>query len=131
MWPRSSAQMISGQTSRGAEDRLDQSVRPGTDRTSPRPAGPAGSPGDAAAGPPAHREGFTGPASEFSGFITIQPDERTNSVVVSGTLDDLRLIKGIVDKIDVLLAQVSIQVVIAEVTLSDTQDHERHHRRST
>jgi general secretion pathway protein D len=40
--------------------------------------------------------------------------------VVSGTFDDIRLIKGIVDKIDVLLAQVSIQVVIAEVTLSDT-----------
>jgi general secretion pathway protein D len=39
--------------------------------------------------------------------------------VVSGTVDDIRLIREIVDKVDVLLAQVSIQVVIAEVTLSD------------
>jgi general secretion pathway protein D len=62
-------------------------------------------------------------SSEFSTFVTVQPDERTNSIVVSGTVDDIRLIKGIVDKIDVLLAQVSIQVVIAEVTLSDSDDN--------
>ena len=61
-------------------------------------------------------------SSEFSTIITVQADERTNSVVVSGTLDDLRLIKEIVNKIDVLLAQVSIQVVIAEVTLDDSDD---------
>ena len=34
----------------------------------------------------------------------------------------MRLIKDIVDKIDVLLAQVSIEVVIAEVTLDDSDD---------
>jgi len=62
-------------------------------------------------------------SSEFSSYITVQPDERTNSVVVSGTVDDIRLIKEIVEKIDVLLAQVVIQVVIAEVTLSDTDQN--------
>lgn len=58
-------------------------------------------------------------STEFSSLVTIQPDERTNSVVVSGTVGDIRLIKSIVEKIDVLLAQVRIEVVIAEVTLSD------------
>ena len=43
--------------------------------------------------------------------------------MVSGTAADISLIKGIVEKIDVLLAQVSIQVVIAEVTLSDTDQN--------
>jgi general secretion pathway protein D len=61
-------------------------------------------------------------STEFSSLVTIQPDERTNSVVVSGTVGDIRLIKSIVEKIDVLLAQVRIEVVIAEVTLSDTSN---------
>lgn len=61
-----------------------------------------------------------GTTSDFSSLITVLADDRSNSVVVSGTVDDIRLIREIVDKVDVLLAQVSIQVVIAEVTLSDT-----------
>jgi general secretion pathway protein D len=61
-------------------------------------------------------------STEFSSLVTIQPDERTNSVVVSGTIGDIRLIKSIVEKIDVLLAQVRIEVVIAEVTLSNTSN---------
>jgi general secretion pathway protein D len=61
-------------------------------------------------------------STEFSSIVTIEPDERTNSVVVSGTVGDIRLIKSIVDKIDILLAQVRIEVVIAEVTLSDTSN---------
>lgn len=58
--------------------------------------------------------------SDFSNLLTILPDDRSNSIVVSGTVDDVRLIRQVVDKIDVLLAQVSIQVVIAEVTLTDS-----------
>jgi general secretion pathway protein D len=59
-------------------------------------------------------------ASDFSSLITVLADDRSNSIVVSGTVDDIRLIREIVDKVDVLLAQVSIQVIIAEVTLTDT-----------
>jgi general secretion pathway protein D len=58
-------------------------------------------------------------SSEFSQLVTVLPDERSNAVVVSGTVEDIRLIKELIDKIDVLLAQVRIEVVIAEVTLSD------------
>ena len=58
-------------------------------------------------------------SSEFSQLVTILPDERSNAVVVSGTVEDIRLIKELIDKIDVLLAQVRIEVVIAEVTLTD------------
>ncbi|MBA4137902.1 MAG: type II secretory pathway, component PulD [Opitutus sp.] len=59
------------------------------------------------------------PSNQFSTLLTILPEERSNSIVVSGTVDDIRLIHELVDKIDVLLAQVRIEVVIAEVTLSD------------
>lgn len=63
---------------------------------------------------------LTANSSEFSQLVTILPDERSNAVVVSGTVEDIRLIKELIDKIDVLLAQVRIEVVIAEVTLSDS-----------
>ncbi len=59
------------------------------------------------------------PSNQFSEVLTILPEERSNSIVVSGTVDDLRLIEDLVAKIDVLLAQVRIEVVIAEVTLGD------------
>lgn len=57
--------------------------------------------------------------NQFSSLLTILPEERSNSIVVSGTVDDIRLINDLVAKIDILLAQVRIEVVIAEVTLSD------------
>ncbi len=59
-------------------------------------------------------------ATQFSTLLTVASDDRSNAVVVSGTVDDIRLIRELVDKIDIVLAQVRIEVVIAEVTLSDT-----------
>jgi len=58
-------------------------------------------------------------SSQFSSLVTIISDDRSNAVVVNGTVDDIRLIRDLVDKIDIVLAQVRIEVVIAEVTLSD------------
>ena len=59
-------------------------------------------------------------SSQFSTLVTVLPDVRTNSIVVSGTATDIAMVRSIIDKLDILLAQVSIQVVIAEVTLTDT-----------
>ncbi|RFC50648.1 MAG: general secretion pathway protein D [Verrucomicrobia bacterium] len=58
--------------------------------------------------------------TNFSALVTILADDRSNAVVVSGTVDDIRLIRDLVDKIDIVLAQVRIEVIIAEVTLTDT-----------
>ncbi|MBE2213804.1 MAG: hypothetical protein IAE82_08030 [Opitutaceae bacterium] len=55
--------------------------------------------------------------SQFSEMMTIIADTRTNAVIVSGTNNDLGLIKGVIGQLDILLAQVRIEVVIAEVTL--------------
>jgi general secretion pathway protein D len=83
---------------------------------------PAGQP--AAPNPPAAVDaaslGMVEGTNEFSSLITILPDERSNAVVVSGTVDDIRLIRDLVDKLDIVLAQVRIEIVIAEVTLSDS-----------
>ncbi|HEY1764487.1 MAG TPA: secretin N-terminal domain-containing protein [Opitutaceae bacterium] len=113
--------LISGQNA-AVQKSSSTSVRPG--QIVPQPGQPPiiQPPGVITPSGQVSGEGSLPGSSEFSSFITVQPDERTNSVVVSGTLDDIRLIKDIVGKIDVLLAQVSIQVVIAEVTLDDSDD---------
>jgi len=92
-----------------------------TGQVQPSTPGPAGGPAQVAT--PA----TTAPAiavlgegtTNFSSLVTILADDRSNAVVVSGTVDDIRLIRDLVEKVDILLAQVRIEVVIAEVTLSD------------
>ncbi|WOO40033.1 secretin N-terminal domain-containing protein [Rubellicoccus peritrichatus] len=54
----------------------------------------------------------------FSEFITIVADERSNAIVAYGTKADLDQIESLIDQIDVLLAQVHIEVIIAEVQLN-------------
>jgi general secretion pathway protein D len=56
---------------------------------------------------------------EFSSFVTIQFDERSNALILSGTVDDIRMLRELINKIDVVLPQVLVEVVIAEVTLTD------------
>ena len=88
-------------------------VQPGTNSNTP-----------AAPATPANSTGFNNSANpsttEFSSLLTVASDDRSNAIVVSGTGDDIRLIRELVDKIDVILAQVRIEVVIAEVTLTDS-----------
>jgi general secretion pathway protein D len=56
---------------------------------------------------------------QFSDFLTIVADERANTIVASGTSSDLRFLEKLITDIDVLLAQVRIEVVITEVTLTE------------
>ncbi len=62
-----------------------------------------------------------GASLQFSEYITIVPDERSNSIVTYGTPTDLKQIGDIIRKIDVVLAQVKIDVIVTEVTLTDNQ----------
>jgi len=103
-------QVVSGQNS-AAQKTASQSVRPGDIGTAATPAN---------SGANAATQGGGGGSNEFSSLVTVFPDERSNSIVVSGTLDDIRLMRELVDKIDAVLPQVRIQVIIAEVTLDDT-----------
>lgn len=56
---------------------------------------------------------------QFSDFLTIVPDERANTIVANGTHNDLRYLTQLIDQIDTLLAQVRIEVIIAEVNLRE------------
>jgi general secretion pathway protein D len=60
-------------------------------------------------------------ALQFSNFVGLSADERTNSIVAYGTQSDLRTIKELIDKIDIPLPQVRIEAIITEVTLDEDQ----------
>ncbi len=98
------------------------SVRPG--QPGPQPMQPPGVPvapqptGGAGNSANVENQGST----EFSPFMTVVPDERSNAVVIYGTSDDIRLAREIIDKTDIQLAQVRIEVVIADVTLDDNHE---------
>jgi general secretion pathway protein D len=89
-----------------------------------RPAAPGAAPTPAPATPTAVAsaiESLKGETSnQFSTLLTILPEERSNAIIVSGTEGDIRLINELIAKIDIILAQVRIEVVIAEVSLTDS-----------
>ncbi len=61
------------------------------------------------------------PTLQFSDFVTIVSNERSNSVIVYGTDSDIKQISTLISKIDVVLLQVKIDVIITEVQLTDEQ----------
>ncbi|MEO0510989.1 MAG: secretin N-terminal domain-containing protein [Verrucomicrobiota bacterium] len=63
----------------------------------------------------------TNASLQFSNFVGLSPDERTNSIVAYGTKQDLKTIADLIEKIDIPLPQVLIEAVITEVTLDDDQ----------
>ncbi len=113
-------QLVTGQTN-AAQKTSAQSVRPGQINLPGQPAAPQpAAPQPAVVNSVGPEIASLAGSNEFSTLVTVTYDERSNAVIVSGTGDDIRLIKDLVDKIDIILAQVRIEVIIAEVTLSDT-----------
>ncbi len=92
-------------------------------RTTPRPTArqPGQQPTPAQAAAAAIRG--EGASLQFSDLMTLVADERANTIVVSGTQSDLRFLESLIEEIDIVLAQVRIEVIITEVTLS--QDYVR------
>ncbi|HVM46873.1 MAG TPA: secretin N-terminal domain-containing protein [Candidatus Acidoferrum sp.] len=56
------------------------------------------------------------------GQTKIISDERTNSLLIFASRDDMKVIKDIISKLDVVLAQVLIESAVISVTLSDSRD---------
>lgn len=55
------------------------------------------------------------------GQTKIIADERTNSLLIFASREDMKMIKDIVSKLDVVLAQVLIEAVIVQVSLDDSK----------
>ncbi len=60
-------------------------------------------------------------ALQFSNFVGLSADTRTNSIVAYGTDSDLKSISELIDKIDIPLPQVRIEAIITEVSLDENQ----------
>jgi general secretion pathway protein D len=110
-------------------------------RTAPgaRPGYPAGSiptPGATPAGTPSSgatfsdrlqaiiRRASTSSASgdlQIIGTTKIVSDERMNALLVFASREDMKMIKDIISKLDVVLAQVLIEAIIMEVSLDDSK----------
>lgn len=56
---------------------------------------------------------------QFSNYVTIVADDRSNAIVTYGTRSDISQVENLVEEIDVQLPQVRIEVVITEVILRD------------
>ena len=71
------------------------------------------------------RTSSTGPRStgeiQVLGQTKIISDERTNSLLIYASKDDMKTIKEIIAKLDVVLAQVLIEAAIIEVDLTDSR----------
>ena len=59
---------------------------------------------------------------QILGQTKIIADERTNSLLIYASKEDMKVIKEIVAKLDVVLAQVLIESAIISVTLTDSRD---------
>ena len=57
----------------------------------------------------------------FSEKLSIECDERLNAIVAYGTPSDIRQIQSLLDQLDIVLPQIRLEVVIAEVRLTDGQ----------
>lgn len=113
------AKLVSGQSG-AAQRSTSKSNRLSGTRLNPTPAPGANvTPPSAPANPAANAAVNAVASEEFSELLTIVADERSNAIVIAGTPNDIKLVKSLVDRLDVLLAQVRIEVVIAEVTLQD------------
>lgn len=60
-----------------------------------------------------------GGAVRLSDFAGIVADKRSNSLVTYGNKNDLSYFRELVDQLDVVLPQVKIEVIVAEVKLTD------------
>ncbi len=69
-----------------------------------------------------NRMSGTGGEAQLLGDAKIIPDERSNSLIVFATKEDMTMITNIVSKVDRLLAQVLIEAIIMDVQLDDSMD---------
>ena len=67
--------------------------------------------------PPA--AGTTASGTGLSGSVQIIPDEATNSLVIKASPQDFLQIRKVIERIDTIPRQVMIQVMVAEVTLTE------------
>lgn len=81
----------------------------------PRPPGGAGADGSSASA-------ALGSASRALEGVRITADENTNSLVIVASPEDYRILKGVIDKLDIMRRQVFVEAVVLEVGSQDSDE---------
>ena len=119
--------IISGQKAGREADAKVARESASADRRGPQPAPPAnGAPAEVLPQAPEPTTTVTGgmeisSSLQFSNFVGLSADQRTNAIVAYGTKNDLRTLGELIDKIDIPLPQVIIEAIITEVSLTENQ----------
>jgi len=64
--------------------------------------------------------GSTGSGNGLGGSVQVIPDDVTNSLIIRASAQDYQQIRKVLERLDSVPRQVLIQVMVAEVTLTDT-----------
>jgi general secretion pathway protein D len=70
----------------------------------------------------ADETGSSGAVAAFDSGMRVASDENTNSLVIIASPEDFRIIKQVIDKLDIRRKQVFVEVVILEMASEDTFD---------
>lgn len=113
-------EIITGQREGREEDaEVNRENNPGNGNANGVP--PQGAPNVPPVPQPSSGSSDSSGSLQFSSFVGLSADERTNSIVAYGTHSDLKTLGELIEKIDIPLPQVLIEAVITEVSLSETQ----------
>ena len=114
-------EIISGQKEGREEDAKVAKENNNSESTTNNPAVPGAAP----APPIATKSNDTSSASnsslQFSSFVGLSADERTNSIVAYGTHSDLKTLGELINLVDRPLPQVRIEAIITQVSLRDEE----------
>lgn len=83
--------------------------------------GAKGAEGAGAAAATASAGGAEGGVMRLSDFAGVVADKRSNALVTYGNKNDLAYFRELIDQLDVVLPQVRLDIIIAEVTLTDNK----------
>jgi len=113
-------QIISGQQE-GREQDAQTSNNSSDAQANTPPEAPPGAPPTPATIAANLSSSLANSSLQFSNFVGLSADERTNSIVAYGTHQDLKTLGNLIEKIDIPLPQVRIEVIITEVSLEEDQ----------
>ncbi len=118
-------EIISGQQEGREKDTQVSSNDSNPQSATPQP-GPGNPPIPGAAPTPATiaanlNSSIANSSLQFSNFVGLSADERTNSIVAYGTHQDLKTLGSLIEKIDIPLPQVLIEAIITQVTLNESR----------
>ena len=114
------AQVLSNLANSSSSSSSSSSSRSGA-RGAQGGRGPGMRPGDDKAGATAEGSS-TGAVAAFESGMRVASDENTNSLVIIASPEDFRIIKQVIDKLDIRRKQVFVEVVILEMASEDTFD---------